>query len=437
MTHQHAALWAPRIVRAAVAALLAGSLAACQEAQTLEDARAYHPIPPATLDLMAKAGATEVSPVLIRTFKKEAEFEVWKKGADGRYAYIKTFPMCRWSGQLGPKIREGDRQVPEGFYAIGPGQMNPNSHYYLSFNVGYPNAYDKAHGDTGGDIMVHGICSSAGCFSMTDQQMDEIYAIAREAFAGGQRDIQLESFPFRMTAENMAKFRLDPNMPFWKELKQGYDFFDLTHEEPQVAVCGKRYVFDKVAATPGSSLEPTLPCPGLKDEDPRTAALVKAKERQDDLQVAELVAKGTPAVRLVYQDGGQNAEFANKITEESRPDALAQGPTEIVLADPVKGGKRKVRDAPAVAVASAASASRKTRTAAAALAKTASRVSSTRISEALPSSSPSPASTPSQANALALQAGPTANARFYSRWLSLVSDRLAVKRQTQDAAAAQ
>ena len=146
----------------------------------------------------------------IRAFKKEAELEIWKLKADGRYAYLKTFPMCRWSGQLGPKVREGDRQVPEGFYAITPGSMNPNSAYYLSFNVGYPNAYDRAWGHTGGAIMVHGICSSAGCFSMTDKQIEEIYAITREAFAGGQRAVQMESFPFRMTAENLAKYRLGP-----------------------------------------------------------------------------------------------------------------------------------------------------------------------------------------------------------------------------------
>ena len=103
-------------------------------------------------------------------------------------------------------------QVPEGFYTIAPGQMNPNSHYYLAFNVGYPNAYDRAYGRTGGNVMVHGVCSSAGCFSMTDEQVADIYAIARDSFRGGQREIQLESYPFHMTAENMAKFRLDPNI---------------------------------------------------------------------------------------------------------------------------------------------------------------------------------------------------------------------------------
>ena len=151
--------------------------------------RSEQPISSATLAEMTKIDTTPSSPVLVRTYKKEAELEIWKMKSDGHYALLKTYPMCRWSGQLGPKTREGDMQVPEGFYTIAPGQMNPNSHYYLSFNVGYPNAYDRALGRTGGSVMVHGVCSSAGCFSMTDAQIAEIksgvvnetaYAWARE-----------------------------------------------------------------------------------------------------------------------------------------------------------------------------------------------------------------------------------------------------------------
>ena len=160
--------WLARFLRFAAIATVFGALSACQESLPLSTSgRAVRPIPSSTLTLMREKGTNSHAPVLIRTYKKEAELEIWKMKADGRYTLLKTFPMCRWSGQLGPKIKEGDRQVPEGFYTITPGQMNPNSNYYLSFNVGYPNAYDKAHGYTGGLIMVHGACSSAGCFSMT------------------------------------------------------------------------------------------------------------------------------------------------------------------------------------------------------------------------------------------------------------------------------
>ena len=313
------------------AALLAG----CE--QKLDDAsgyKAYAPVPDDTLTLMGTKGTTKNSPILIRAYKKEAELEIWKQKPDGRYVYLKSFPMCRWSGQLGPKVREGDRQVPEGFYTITPGSMNPNSAYYLSFNIGYPNAYDRAWGHTGGSIMVHGICSSAGCFSMTDQQIGEIYAIARESFAGGQRAIQMESLPFRMTAENLAKYRLDPNIAFWRELKRGSDYFEATKLEPPVGVCNKQYVF----GTPKSGMrfDAESACPPL-NETAEVKAAVAEKESRDNAEIASLVAKGVKPVRIVYQDGGQNPAFANRFPEVSRPDALAAGPIEIALDDGPKG----------------------------------------------------------------------------------------------------
>jgi murein L,D-transpeptidase YafK len=310
-----------------VAVLLAG----CDEPGTLtSDERARATIPPSTLAVIASKGTTKSAPVLIRAYKKEAELEIWKMQPDGRYVYIKTFPMCRWSGQLGPKVREGDRQVPEGFYAITPAQMNPRSAYYLSFNVGYPNAYDRAMGRRGGAIMVHGACSSAGCFSMTDKQIAEIYAIAREAFSGGQRSIQMQSYPFRMTAENLAKYRLDPNNGFWKQLKEGSDNFDVTHQEVAVGVCDKRYVFNAIAAD-GSRLDPTGACPALSYTTAH--AEVRAKQKRDDSKVAELVAQGTKPVRTVYADGGQHPDFAFRFPNVSRPDALTQGPVDVALDD--------------------------------------------------------------------------------------------------------
>jgi murein L,D-transpeptidase YafK len=246
--------------------------------------------------------------------------------ADGQYALLKTFPMCRWSGQLGPKKREGDRQVPEGFYTITPGQMNPNSAYYLSFNVGYPNAFDKAWDRTGGTIMVHGICSSAGCYSMTDAQIADIYALARDAFNGGQREIQLQSYPFRMTAENLAKHRLDPNIEFWTQLKNGADHFEVTKTEPSVLVCGKHYVFGAHAE---GEVSARAPCPPLR-RDPDVETAVAERHAKDMEAVAALIAKGVKPIRLVYDDGGQNPVFAGKY-DTSRPDALVAAPREIVL----------------------------------------------------------------------------------------------------------
>ena len=291
--------------------------------------RSEHAISSATLNEMAKIDTTPSSPMLIRAYKKEAELEIWKMKSDGQYALLKTYPICRWSGQLGPKRTEGDMQVPEGFYAITPGQLNPNSHYYLAFNVGYPNAYDRAYGRTGGSVMVHGVCSSAGCFSMTDKQVDDIYAIGRDALRGGQREIQLQSYPFHMTAENMAKYRLDPNIDFWKELKNGSDHFEVTKTEPSVVICGKHYVF---GATAKGEVSATAPCPALQ-KDEGVEALVAEKEAKDDAKVAELAAKGLRPIRTVYADGGQNPVFAN-YPDTSDPEALAGGPQEIALEEP-------------------------------------------------------------------------------------------------------
>jgi murein L,D-transpeptidase YafK len=338
-------------------AVAAGALAAgCEDALEADSGRSLRPIPNETLALMDKIGTTPSAPVLIRTYKQEAEFEIWKAKSDGQYALLKTYPMCRWSGQLGPKLREGDHQVPEGFYTITPGQMNPNSHYYLSFNVGYPNAYDRALGRTGGDIMVHGVCSSAGCYSMTDAQIGEIYAIAREAFNGGEREIQMQSFPFRMTAENLAKHRLDPNIAFWKEIKNGADHFEVTKTEPEVLVCGKHYVF---GAHSDRDVDASAPCPTNLQRDDQVEAAVVEKEANDDAAVAELVAQGVKPIKVVYQDGGQNPAFAGREDlDPSAPEALAAGPTVITLDNSGKPLPPVVKvaaaDAPAPAIAPAA-----------------------------------------------------------------------------------
>src|SRR5271165_5958920 len=307
----------------AAGALLAG----CDESY-LDNGpgRSEHPISSATLAEMAKIDTTPSSPVVIRAYKKEAELEIWKMKSDGHYALLKTYPMCRWSGQLGPKKREGDMQVPEGFYAIAPGQMNPNSHYYLSFNVGYPNAYDRALGRSGGSVMVHGVCSSAGCFSMTDEQIDDIYAIARDAFRGGQREIQLQSYPFHMTAENLAEYRLDPNIAFWKEIKKGSDYFEVAKVEPSVLVCNKHYVF---GATAKGTVSATAACPQL-ERDQDIEQQVAEKESSDEAEAEQLAVSGVKAIRTVYADGGQNPVFVG-YKDTSDPDALVAPPQDIVL----------------------------------------------------------------------------------------------------------
>lgn len=333
------------------AGCFAVALAGCQDEGGLGNSRAYQPIPEETLSLMDQMGSTKYSPVLIRTFKKEAELEVWKMKADGTYGLLKTYPMCRWSGQLGPKRREGDRQVPEGFYYVTPKRMNPNSAYYLSFNVGYPNAYDRAHGRTGSHIMVHGACSSRGCFSMTDKQISEIYAVVREAFSGGQKKVQLQSLPFRMSPKNLAKHRLDKNYKFWKKLKEGSDTFEVAKREPSILVCNRQYVFNSTPADPASRINPRGYCPPMKQDETLVAA-IKRKQNQDDAKVAALISKGVNPVKIVYADGGQHKAFAH-VSVVSRPGALARGPVEIALDNRGKPLKAKPKKPAATKIAKA------------------------------------------------------------------------------------
>lgn len=304
----------------------AGLLAGCNLYDTDRNAvpaRAKSEIPASTLAAMTSIGSDRDAPVLIRAYKKESELEVWKLTGSGQYALLKTYPVCRWSGQLGPKTREGDRQVPEGFYTVTPGLMNPNSAMWLSFNVGYPNALERSLGFSGGDIMVHGTCSSRGCYAMTNEQIEEIYAVVREAFQGGQKQIQFQSFPFRMTAENMARFRNDPNINFWKNLKQGSDRFEVTKQDVMVGYCGNRYAF--------SSTE--TPSCAANDAD-ETNDLVAEKTRVDEEKAAKLAASGTASIRMQYADGDQHpfyrapdkAAMLRRLAdagEFSRPEALA------------------------------------------------------------------------------------------------------------------
>jgi murein L,D-transpeptidase YafK len=251
------------------------------------------------------------SPILIRLYKEESELEVWKQDRDGRFALLKTYPICRWSGELGPKMKEGDRQAPEGFYNITPGQMNPNSQYYLSFDLGYPNAFDRSYGRTGAQLMVHGDCSSRGCYSMTDEQISEIYALGRDAFFGGQKSFQVQAYPFHMTAQNLARHRNNPNLAFWKMLKKGSDHFEVTHLEPKVNVCEKRYVFD--AQSPNGAFSPSGKCPAIQVPE-EIASLVKEKEQRDETQFAELSRRNIAMAPIkTGADGGMHPVFIEAV----------------------------------------------------------------------------------------------------------------------------
>ena len=249
------------------------------------------PLSTQTRTLLAEKGMTEQSPVLIRIFKAESELEVWKAKDNGRFYHFKTYPICSYSGGLGPKIEQGDRQAPEGFYSVSLDQMNPRSKYYLSFDVGFPNTYDRAYGRTGKNIMVHGDCTSSGCYAMTDAVVEEIFTLAREALQNGQEEIQVQAYPFRMTAANLAAHKDDKWHDFWKNLKEGYDYFEISRLPPNVAVCNKRYLINASFAA-NASLNPTGACPAYKKLPiPRAPATQEASGKPASKRQSASLAK--------------------------------------------------------------------------------------------------------------------------------------------------
>jgi murein L,D-transpeptidase YafK len=197
-----------------------------------------------TLQQMESDNMDRQAPILIRIYKEERALEVWKQDRTGRFIPLASYPICKFSGKLGPKVAQGDYQAPEGFYDIAPSQLNPQSSEFLAFNIGFPNAFDRSLGRTGSFLMVHGGCRSVGCYAMTDYQMEEIYGLVEDAFRGGQDRVQLQAFPFQMTEENLLRHADDPNAAFWHMLKDGSDAFAVAGVPPKVAVCNQRYVFN-------------------------------------------------------------------------------------------------------------------------------------------------------------------------------------------------
>jgi murein L,D-transpeptidase YafK len=303
-------------------------------------AKATQELPPEFLALLQQKRMPKHSPIVLRVFKEESELEVWKQDITGHFQILKTYPICRWSGDLGPKLHEGDRQAPEGFYTVTPAQMNPNSNYYLAINTGYPNSFDKANDRDGSLLMIHGDCASIGCYAMTDGQIAEIYALARDTFLGGRPSFQVQAYPFRMTPANLARHRTSPHLAFWKMLKIGNDHFEATHLEPAVGVCDRRYVFDAQhppnAAQP-LVFDPTGQCPAFV-VNPKIARPALEKQHADEAEYAQLVQDNV-SVAPIHSglDGGMNevfhAQFPSVIVPLAR--VLPNGSLELPQLPPI------------------------------------------------------------------------------------------------------
>jgi len=321
-----------RSLLASAAILAAVTLGGCDtDSISTPTLRSLQPLSPQMITEIERRNMSKESPILVRIFKEESELEVWKQDTSGRFELLKVYPICRWSGDLGPKVNEGDRQAPEGFYTITPGLMNPNSNYYLAINTGFPNAYDRANDRHGGFLMIHGDCSSRGCYAMTDEQIGEIYSLARESFLGGQPSFQIQAYPFRMTPANLARHRTSPHLAFWKMLKVGNDHFEATHLEPKVDVCDKHYVFDAQQPPGGSKVafDPIGKCPAFV-VNPQIARLALKKRHADDVQFTQLVTANTPVAPIHSGlDGGMNRVFLAQVGGSIPPARVAPSGTQV------------------------------------------------------------------------------------------------------------
>ncbi len=200
-------------------------------------------VKPALQRELAAQGLRYGAPIFIRIFKDPGVLEVWIESDDGDFVNFKNYDICTFSGNLGPKLRQGDNQSPEGFYFVNAGRLNPFSSFHLSFNLGYPNEYDRFHGRTGSALMVHGNCVSIGCYAMTDSYINEIYALAVASLASGQPFFRVHSFPFQLERETLSKYYSNQWYPFWLNLKEGYDYFNEHRRPPNVEVANGKYVF--------------------------------------------------------------------------------------------------------------------------------------------------------------------------------------------------
>lgn len=310
------------MINAALRAIaIAGTALAMAGCTTgLEGDRGNIPLTASAEAKLERMGSSPGAPMLLRIYKKEGELEVWKKTASGSYEVFNTYEICAWSGELGPKVSEGDRQAPEGFYTITPGLMNPRSNYHLAFNLGYPNAFDRALGRTGSNLMVHGDCSSAGCYAMTNEQIEEIYALARETFRGGNSSFQAQLYPFRMTPENFAEYNESEHIGFWNNLKLGYQITEVTGEPPALTVCDGEYNFNAASAcgVPELSNAQRLRLASVQAAD--TSAVANAIEA---LEEKARQAVEEEALRIAEAEAAEERAAAREAEAEQRRDAIS------------------------------------------------------------------------------------------------------------------
>ena len=198
----------------------------------------------AVVDAFLNVGLTyPPKEIYLRSLKQDYKLELWARGSNqGRFTKVKSFDVCALSGDLGPKRRQGDGQVPEGFYTVD--RFNPASNFLLSLGLNYPNDSDRVLGTSGrlgGDIFIHGGCATIGCIPIGDTAIRELYLVAIDSRDGGQRHIPVHIFPTAMTDSALTQLKADhPSEPallsHWENIKAGWDLFESTNIPPKVSV---------------------------------------------------------------------------------------------------------------------------------------------------------------------------------------------------------
>ncbi len=280
---------------------------------------------------LATKGVKAGDAVFIRIFKAESELEIWMRSGT-RFVLLDIYPICHWSGTIGPKTHEGDKQTPEGFYEVTRQQLHLIGRHPRSLNLGFPNSFDKSQQRTGSYILVHGGCSSVGCFAMTNTVIAEIYELTERALKGGQDRVHVHVFPFRMTDANMRAHASSEWLPFWTNLKEGYDAFEESKQPPQVGVCEKRYNIQSIGPEEVAATGPLAVCgetlAALADWDrlSKVAQLqVSRSLRPHSPQSLELQAdRQFPQPRILQQAGSRLLPLRPSASMAERRAAAAQ-----------------------------------------------------------------------------------------------------------------
>ena len=262
---------------------------------------------------LTEKGLKPGSPILLRAFKSESEFEVWFRKDEG-YVLFATYPVCNWSGTLGPKLHEGDKQTPEGFYTVTRQQIRHIGRWPRSLNLGFPNVFDKVQARSGSNILVHGGCSSVGCFAMTNAVIEEIYAFTEQALNSGQTHIPVHVFPFRMTAENLESQKASPWLPFWNNLKEASDSFERTKRPPRISVCDGRYIVQDSAPEEGAAQSPLAVCGD-------TLAALEALEKLPPAVLTQLSLLTNPSVVTLQSLPAHSHLYLNRPNPGTHGDA--------------------------------------------------------------------------------------------------------------------